>query len=54
MPAACCALRPRRCARALVVAAKRPGLSAEARAHLLDSADSLNQALEAKLNRASA
>jgi hypothetical protein len=31
---------------------KRPGLSAEARAHLLDSADTLTQALEAKLQRA--
>jgi Met-zincin/Domain of unknown function (DUF5117) len=33
-------------------AVKRPGLSAEARAHLSDSADSLTQALQAKLQRA--
>jgi Met-zincin/Domain of unknown function (DUF5117) len=33
-------------------AGKRPGLSAEARAHLADSADSLTQALQAKLQRA--
>jgi hypothetical protein len=33
-------------------ALKRPALSAEARAHLLDSADTLTQALEAKLQRA--
>jgi hypothetical protein len=33
-------------------AVKRPGLSAEARAHLSDSADTLTQALQAKLQRA--
>jgi hypothetical protein len=33
-------------------AAKRPGLSAEAKAHLADSADTLTQALQAKLQRA--
>jgi hypothetical protein len=33
-------------------AAKRPGLSAESQAHLQDSADSLNQALTARLQRA--
>ena len=33
-------------------ASKRPGLSAEARAHLADSADSLTQALQARLQRA--
>jgi hypothetical protein len=33
-------------------AVKRPGLSAEARAHLADSADTLTQALQAKLQRA--
>ncbi len=33
-------------------AAKRPGLSAAARAHLADSADTLTQALQAKLQRA--
>ncbi|WP_372526916.1 zinc-dependent metalloprotease [Piscinibacter sp.] len=33
-------------------AARRPGLSAEARAHLQDSADTLSQALSAKLQRA--
>lgn len=36
----------------LNAAAKRPGLSAETRAHLLDSADTLTQSLEAKLQRA--
>ncbi|HNG82434.1 MAG TPA: zinc-dependent metalloprotease, partial [Burkholderiaceae bacterium] len=35
----------------LQAAAKRPGLSAEARAHLLDSTDSLSEALAAKLLR---
>ncbi|HJW12120.1 MAG TPA: zinc-dependent metalloprotease [Albitalea sp.] len=35
-------------------AAKRPGLSAEARAHLQDSADTLSQALSARLQRAGA
>lgn len=35
-------------------ASRRGGLSAEARAHLQDSADSLNQALAAKLQRAGA
>jgi hypothetical protein len=34
--------------------AKRPGLSAEARAHLADSAETLSLALEAKLQRAGA
>jgi hypothetical protein len=33
-------------------ALKRPGLSAEARAHLQDSADTLSQALAARLQRA--
>jgi Met-zincin/Domain of unknown function (DUF5117) len=33
-------------------AAKRPGLSAEARAHLSDSADTLSQALQARMQRA--
>jgi hypothetical protein len=33
-------------------AVKRPGLSAEARAHLADSADTLTQAMQAKLQRA--
>jgi hypothetical protein len=33
-------------------AAKRPGLSDAARAHLADSADTLSQALAAKLQRA--
>ncbi len=33
-------------------AVKRPGLSAEARAHLADSADTLRQALQARLQRA--
>jgi hypothetical protein len=33
-------------------AVKRPGMSAEARAHLADSADTLGQALQAKLQRA--
>jgi Met-zincin/Domain of unknown function (DUF5117) len=33
-------------------AAKRPGLSAEARAHLSDSADTLTQALQARMQRA--
>jgi Met-zincin len=33
-------------------AVKRPGLSAEARAHLADSADTLTQALQARLQRA--
>jgi hypothetical protein len=36
----------------LDVALKRPGFSAEARAHLQDSAETLNQALAAKLPRA--
>jgi Met-zincin/Domain of unknown function (DUF5117) len=36
----------------LNAALKRPGLSAEARAHLSDSADTLAQALQAKLQRA--
>ncbi len=38
----------------LNAAAKRPGLSAEAQAHLQDSADTLQQALTAKLTRAGA
>jgi hypothetical protein len=36
------------------VASRRPGLSEEARAHLQDSADSLEQALSARLQRAGA
>ena len=35
----------------LAAGAKQPGLSAEARAHLADSADTLNQALTARLQR---
>jgi hypothetical protein len=38
----------------LNTAAQRGGLSAEARAHLQDSADTLAQALSAKLQRAGA
>jgi Met-zincin/Domain of unknown function (DUF5117) len=38
----------------LNAALKRPGLSAEAQAHLRDSADTLSQALAAKLDRAGA
>ena len=35
-------------------AARRPGLSAEAQAHVQDSADTLQQALTAKLSRVGA
>ena len=38
----------------MTTAAKRPGLSAEAQAHLQDSVDTLQQALTAKLQRAGA
>jgi hypothetical protein len=36
----------------LQAASKRGGLSAESRAHLADSADTLSQALSAKMQRA--
>jgi hypothetical protein len=38
----------------VTVAARRTGLSSQARAHLEDSADTLRQALTAKLPRAGA
>jgi hypothetical protein len=46
--------RPLARSRRLSTAAKRPGLSAEAQAHLQDSADTLQQALTAKLTRTGA
>ena len=52
--AARCARRRARCSSASAPPATAPGLSEETRAHLADSADTLEQALSARLQRAGA